>query len=356
MNKKREIYSDILKIISIFLVVLIHVIATYRDKYFYTNVKYYTFLTFVDSFTRIAVPMFFMITGTFMLSKKTEKYSDFFKKRISKIFIPFFLISIIYYIYECNKMGNSKNIISFITLFLNGGVKYHFWYMYAIIPIYLLIPYLQVLVQNLDRKKLLNLIILLFIFSNVFNTISLLTNRYEHGILTAFTLPNLISYINYLFLGYYLYKYNLSNSKRNKIILFILSILCIGLMPIFDHYFINGYRNDEMLLATSFLPIIPSIFSYIFVRDYFKDKKISDKICSFISIISSCVIYVYMLHVIVIETFEEIISKFWKYNSIKGDIVRIIIVTIISFIVSVLISYLIILIKKLIKELRKERR
>lgn len=351
MNKKRELYSDILKIISIFLVIIIHVIAAYRDKYLYTNGKYYFILTFVDSFTRIAVPIFFMITGTFMLSKKTEKYSDYFKKRIPKLLIPFFLISIVYYIYECNKMGESKSIIDFITAFLNNGVKYHFWYMYTIILIYLLIPFLQILVQNLDKKRLLNLIILLFVLSNGFNTISLLTNRYEYGILRVFTLPSMFSYINYLFLGYYLYKYSLNNTKKKKIILFIISIICICLIPVFDHYFINGSRNDEMLIATCILPIIPSVFSYIFVRDYFKDKKIPDKIYSIVSVVSSCVIYIYMIHVYVIEKFEKDFSKYWTHDSFKGNILRIIIVTVVSFIVSLLISYLIVLIKNLITKL-----
>ena len=356
MNKKRELYSDILKIISIFLVVLIHVFATYRGEYFYTNGKYYFILTFADSFTRIAVPMFFMITGTFMLSKKTERYSDYLKKRIPRLLIPFFLISIVYYIYERNKTGDPKGIIDFILVFFNHGAKYHFWYMYAIIPIYLIIPYLQVLVQNLDRKKLLNLIILLFILSNTFNTISLLTGRYGYGVLRVFTLPSLFSYINYLFLGYYLYKYCESNSKKKNVILFVLSIACIGLMPIADHYFVNGSRNDEMLIATSILPIIPSIFSYIFIRDCFKNKKVTDRVSNVISTISSCVMYIYMIHVYIMEKFETDLSKYWICYGFKGIILRIIIVTIVSFAMSCVISYTIILIEKMIKKLIKKNK
>lgn len=354
MNKKRELYSDILKILSIFLVVLIHVIASYRGSYFYSNGKYYFILTFIDSFTRIAVPMFFMITGTFMLSRKTEKYSDYIKKRIPKLLIPFFLISIFYYIYERNKLGNPKSVIDFLTVFLNNGVKYHFWYMYAIILIYMLIPFLQVLVQNLDRKQLLNMIIVIFILSNGFNTISLLTNRYGYGILKVFTLPAMFTYINYLFLGYYLYKYNPLSSKKNKLILCILSMFCIMLMPIFDHFFVNGFRNDEMLIATSILPIIPSIFTYVIIKGFFEKKEYSNKISSIVSAISSCVIYIYMMHVYIIEKFEVDLSKYWRINGLRFDVLRIIIVTIVSFIVSLIISYLIILVKKIISKVIKK--
>lgn len=349
MNKKRELYSDVLKLVAIFLVVVIHVIALYRDKYFYTNVKYYTVLTFIDSFTRIAVPIFFMITGTFMLSKTTEKYSTYFKKRIPKLLIPFFLISIFYYVYECNKVGAPLNIKDFILAFLNNDIKYHFWYMYAIILIYLIIPFLQTLVKSLDRKKLFNLIVIIFILSNVFNTVYLLTNRYGYGMLKAFTLPSIFAYINCLFIGHYLHTYEITKNK--KIILGILSIICICLMPIADHFFINGYRNDEMLLVTSIFPIIPSVFAYIFAKDICENKK-ENKL---ISKISPCILYIYMIHVYIIEKLEKDLYKYWTPNRFIGNILRLIIVTIISFIVSLLISYLIVTIQSLITRLIAKR-
>ena len=71
--KERVKYCDTLKALSIILVILIHVFSIYRDLYINTNRLYYTILTLGDSFTRIAVPSFLMITGIFMLSKKSEK-------------------------------------------------------------------------------------------------------------------------------------------------------------------------------------------------------------------------------------------------------------------------------------------
>ncbi len=73
MNRKREIYGDILRIVAIFIVIIIHVIGKYRIAAYGVDGKYYIFLTFIDSFTRIAVPIFFMITDTFMELKKTGK-------------------------------------------------------------------------------------------------------------------------------------------------------------------------------------------------------------------------------------------------------------------------------------------
>ncbi len=349
MNKKREIYSDILKIFSIFLVVVIHVIAEYRLKYFMVNGKYYFILTFIDSFTRVAVPIFFMITGTFMLSKKTDKYSTYLKQRIPKLFIPLLLISIFIYIFNYNKAGINHPIITFGVLFLNNRISYYLWFMYAIILIYLLIPFLQVLVQNLNKKKLLYLIILLAVLSNGFNTIYLLTERYNHGILSSFILPHMFSYINYLFIGYFLHDCKIS--KKNKILLLILSIISICLMPIADHFFINGSRADEMLNATSIFPIIPSVFTYILFKDYFNNKRLSETFNKVTAKISSCVIYIYIIHMQIIGEIEKILSKVWTSDHIIEDILRTIIVSIITFIISFVISYIIVTIKELIKKL-----
>ena len=156
MKKERLQYCDAHKTISIFLIVAIHVLAFFRDTYVSTNRLYYTLITFVDALTRVGVPIFFMITGTFMLSKKREeKYSTYLLKRLPKLVIPFFLISIIYYLYENNKNGMTGSLLNFLQVFTSsGGVKYHFWFMYIIIMIYIFIPFLRVLVQNLKKKEL----------------------------------------------------------------------------------------------------------------------------------------------------------------------------------------------------------
>jgi len=95
--KERVKYCDFLRFVAIVSVLLIHVFADFRDGYLLTNRTYYFLLTFVDGFTRTGVPLFFMLTGIFMFrSKKEESYSDFIKKRLSKLLIPFLIISIFY--------------------------------------------------------------------------------------------------------------------------------------------------------------------------------------------------------------------------------------------------------------------
>lgn len=91
MKQTRIKYCDALRLIAIISVVMIHVLAEYRDVYVGNNSLYYGIVTFFDSLTRAGVPIFFMITGAFMLSRKDKlQYSEFLKKDYQNYVSHFF--------------------------------------------------------------------------------------------------------------------------------------------------------------------------------------------------------------------------------------------------------------------------
>lgn len=349
MDKKREIYSDVLKIVSIFMVILIHILSPYREMYYSQNGKFFLLLSITDDFTRVAVPIFFMITGTFMLSKTTEKYSTYFKERVLKLLIPLLIASLFYYLYSNIKGGGYISIVNFVRYFTNDTIQYHLWFMYAIIMVYLLIPYLQILVQDLDRKKLLNLIVLLAIVSNGFNTINLFTARYGHELLKGFVLPDIFAYINYLFIGYYISKIELNKKKR--IILSIIFIVSMCAMFFANRLFAINGPDDKMILSTSIFPILPAVSVYLFVKDWFKNRKVPKVLSSIIFKMSSCVFYLYLVHAFLLDRIRFDLFKNWTCKNAYEDLLKIIVVAITVFISSFIVAYIIVTIKDLIKKI-----
>ena len=87
MQQDREIKYDILRILSMFAVILLHVNATYFDVKgeisFIWEIE-----NAINYFTRFAVPCFVMISGAFMLNKKKGILS-IYVSAIYKILIPF---------------------------------------------------------------------------------------------------------------------------------------------------------------------------------------------------------------------------------------------------------------------------
>ena len=258
MNKRVE-YADTLRFMAIIFIIALHTFARFRYNDIVNNSPYYVILPIIDSCMRTGVPIFFMLTGAFMLNKKIEDdYFVFLKKRMPKLIIPFFLISIIYYLpLECNPHENTSIIGFFIKFTSFGGTEFHLWFMYVIIMIYFLIPFINKFVKVLTKEDLKKIIIIIIVFGNLFNTISKICISYNIGLLNGFLLPDFIIYINFLLMGYYLYNYDL-NTKEKKCI-YSLAIISVILMSIANYFYIANDINDFMLNCESIFPVFPSI-------------------------------------------------------------------------------------------------
>jgi surface polysaccharide O-acyltransferase-like enzyme len=68
MNKREHIF-DILRIVSMFLVIVVHICNIYMRMYPKINIADYIVADLFNSISRIAVPIFFMISGSLLLDK-----------------------------------------------------------------------------------------------------------------------------------------------------------------------------------------------------------------------------------------------------------------------------------------------
>ena len=340
--KERVWYCDWLRFVGILSVILIHILAWFRDYYLHINYKYYFVMSLFDSFTRMGVPIFLMLTGIFMFSSKNNiNYKEFIKSKvIVKLVIPFVIISFVYYLYWCGITNNDISIIQFIIKLSNDEIKYHFWFMYEIILIYMMIPFLKVFINNVSRRDLFSLIILIFIFGNGLFTVNLYTSRYDIAMFNSIKFPDIVIYINYLFVGYYLYKYDIK--VRDRKIIYILGVISILLIPVADMFFIEGKMNDMMFCPRSIFPFIPSVGLFLFFKYNYDKVKIFKRFEYIIGRGSSLIFYVYMIHVLVMEIVQRIIfSKF-----IPDKFIESIFLIIVIFLITVLFSYLLSIIIK----------
>ena len=340
-QRKRIEYCDFLRLIAIVSVVLIHVFADFRDYYLINNKSYYFILTFLDSFTRAGVPIFFMLTGIFLLNNKNESYTDFLKKKMPKLVVPFLFISIIYYIYEMLKLSKGISLIGFINSFTSNNIKYHFWFMYSIILIYLIIPFLKKMINSLNKKELRTLIVVIFI-SNILILVKSISNLFDLNLFNGFIYPNLIIYTNYLFLGYYLYKYNISD--KYKKIIYYLAIISLIIMPIGDYILTSNFREDTFLVASSPFTFIIASALFIFTKDNYHKLKLSNKTRNFLSYTSNIIFYIYMIHVIVMENIKNYLLRYIQpYRFLISCIfmlLEFVLTFIISYSLAMLLSYL----------------
>ena len=132
----RIYYFDILRIISSFAVVLIHVSARYNR--FDINSHNWKISFYYNGMSRFAVPLFFMMSGALFLNKNIP-LKKIFNKYIKNIIIHLLFWSFIYSIYILDI--SKKNIPKIIIKLFSGN--YHFWYLYTTIELYICVPFLS---------------------------------------------------------------------------------------------------------------------------------------------------------------------------------------------------------------------
>lgn len=154
----REIWIDYLRVISAIAVIIIHVTAGFLYESNYAFISWWIGL-FAAGTMRFCVPIFVMVSGALLLSKRYS-LKDHLKKRIQKVLSPFIFWSIIYILIDLILpvlKGEPISLMSSLKYFISGlffGVRGHLWYIYMILGLYLLIPYLQKWTSQYEKNEM----------------------------------------------------------------------------------------------------------------------------------------------------------------------------------------------------------
>lgn len=288
---KRNYTIDTLRTIAILLVVLLHVSAEYVN-YGMENSTYdvsFWIGNIVDSFSRICVPIFVLISGMFLIGRN-ENFIQFYKKRASRILIPLVIWSIIYLIYSAilsYVANNTFDIITLIKATILGKPFYHMWYLYMLIGLYLVTPILNNNISKISRKSLWIVAILLLIFGMVNSSYDLILKNRPIFILWF------MNYLGYFILGFLLKDYNKKTSSKSLFIMylisgFIISILSFYTAKHFDNLYFYGYLTPFVIIASI------SIFM-LFQQINFKENLFSK--------ISHLTLGIYVIHAGILHAF-----------------------------------------------------
>jgi surface polysaccharide O-acyltransferase-like enzyme len=169
MNEYLSIKLRIISFFSIILVVYLHsynLVINLNSETFYVNQGYSSFIqNFISQgITRIAVPLFFLISGYLFFINFNENRFDFlikFKKRIKTLFIPYFFWSILCLILflimesipQLDILFTNKNILDytiyeFISSVITNPIPYQLWFLRDLMVLVVLSPILFYLLKK----------------------------------------------------------------------------------------------------------------------------------------------------------------------------------------------------------------
>jgi surface polysaccharide O-acyltransferase-like enzyme len=158
MEKTRNYGLDILRVLACYLVIQVH-----TGEFYYIGAGG-TVLTgdapfwvgILNSICRISVPLFVMISGYLLLPLKDEM-GTFFKKRFTRVAIPFLVWCVLYAIYWALKGQTdwAQAGINILHIPVNFGVEVgHLWYVYMLIGLYLFAPIISPWIAGASRQNM----------------------------------------------------------------------------------------------------------------------------------------------------------------------------------------------------------
>lgn len=219
---QRIAYFDVLRILATFAVIVLHLSAQHwADTDVYSRA--WQAFNLYDSAVRWAVPVFVMISGALFLSG-SQSIGHILKKNVSRLVTAFIFWSALYAVFMVNFEGCPTNLI--LQQFLNG--HYHMWFLFMIVGLYLIVPFLRPIVRDekLLRYFLLLTLIFTFLLPQIASAVSLLSWQYcaEFKALTGkFYYHFTLGFVPYFVLGYYLVRKEFSLTAKR--VLYALGVL-----------------------------------------------------------------------------------------------------------------------------------
>ena len=318
MENKREYSFDILRVVSMIMVIIVHVSNVYSRSFGIIGNKSFLISLVFNTISRISVPIFFMISGTLLVDRSFNKKKYF--KRIIKYILLIIVWDIIYLIWEYLYLGVTYDKL-YMLLF--EPYRAHLWFLYSILLLYILQPLMKLFIDKSNKVVKIILLILWLVFS----TLSMI-NIMIANIFTIF------SYIGFFIIGKYLYDYIKEHDLRKYNILLILSIIISVAISVFLNYTssirYNRFYNLFFAYRTPFIIMSSVAFFTLVVSNYKKNS-----IPKLIDILSTVSLGVYLIHGI----FLDITVNKFIYSSINS-LIGIPLFTIIIGTCSVIVVYI----------------
>ena len=307
MRKNRSVGLDVTRIYAFLSVVAVH---SFLNTEFYSSMvigkKMYVMVISRTAFM-VCVPLFLLLTGYLVSAKNTALNSSCilkYYKKLLPLILKYIICMLIIYALSMSfgfEDFNLKSIIFGIT----GFSKYS-WYVNMYIGLFLLTPFLNLIWNSINEKRMHIILISVFVFLTLLLSIFNIYDFSTHG---AFLNPRLnkettalipdwwvgIYPITYYYIGAYLKKYidfkKINPIKVLPILLF--SVLVTGIYNIWRSHsavFVWGMWNEWGGIENT----VNSVLVFLFINSIFKSER-NKSFSHFLAYLSSLTFSAYLL-------------------------------------------------------------
>ena len=293
-EKSKTGFLSLLRIVSAFAVVVIHVVATSIINHSGDISEHLVYvLNTVHVYMNWAVPVFFMITGYIFIGLKSEcelpKMKKYVLRFLAALFVFGFGYAMLERVYSTHTI-NLNVLLGSVGDIFAGNLWDHMWYVYEIIGIYLVLPIVKPFVQK-NNKNLFYATAVTFAFNILLPSIGDM-----FGTELGFSIP-LVRYMFYIFAGGVIAKVRPACKKRN-IICAICGLVASACMVWL--FYRNGVPCSYTSLAVCMLAVCIFLLFSLVLSNY-KENRIGRELSAFTW-------GVYLIHPLVLNVLVKVLK------------------------------------------------
>ncbi len=297
--KKYSVSADIIRIISAFFVVFLHS----TDKFIlwapFKGGTTWEIIYYLNTLSRVAVPLFVMLSGYLIIKKdKTQNLKAFYKKRFLRILPLFFIWFCIYAVWLSLRNHTQITLQGMLQSLWFGNV-WELYFLLLILEMYLLAPFFSNFIEKNNRKKQTLLLVLLTVVSVA---CSILANLPGFRIdITRYSITTFIPFVVFFYAGAY-YR----DVPIHRITAIILGFVYLA-TSLATNLIARGNMSAYAVFDYNPTIIITSICLFLSLKDLqsiIGKKLFSSMRITYISILSSAMFGVYLLHPLILDFIE----------------------------------------------------
>lgn len=283
-KNERDWNIELLRIITMFMVVFIH--AFEYGKIFElvnpNSIQYYVY-RFIHALCQVGVNCFVLISGYYLINSKT------FIHRFLKIFIHTVFYSLLFYLIFV-VLGKYEFEWKMVMVYATPIGHEIYWYVTRYIVLLVFVPFINILIKNLNLKQFKFFILLMLTFFSVYPFL------FHSGYLNMITGKEFSLFILLYCIGAYIRKSQIIKPVFSCFCLYTMIILTGVCIIIFADKLQINIENNYILRYNSPLIIGASYFFFMAFKGIKIDKKVSMEISGWIQKIGGLTFGVYLIH------------------------------------------------------------
>ena len=300
--KKRETELDILRLVAMMAVIWVHV-GGMDTSVLPVDDPDCQLLIFLKSLMTWEIPVYVMISGRFFLDPDRQMPFSKIRKAIGRLILAFVVWNGVYqayYILTGSYTGlNWKGILSQAAI-----GPYHFWYLYMIVGLYIIVPFLRKIAEDKSLSEY--FIVLFFAYSLLtkYGPVLPFVGSTADSMLESMGMKFVLGYSGFYILGCYLHRYPLSDSRERVLYILGGALIVLGaaantLQSVKNGEYTEwytGYTAPNTIIAAS---AIYTLFAKRVKRIVFTEKAISG-----ITRLAEYSFGIYLIHALVLDVFS----------------------------------------------------